>query len=86
MNLIVKTETCWLWIGNKTNTGTKYGRYKGKPAHRVVWEFLKGKIPDKLEIDHLCRITLCVNPEHLEPVTKSENMKRLHEFQRNRKC
>lgn len=29
-----------------------------------------------LTIDHLCRNPLCVNPDHLEPVTNSENVRR----------
>lgn len=42
-------------------------------AHRAIYEALVGKIPDGLVLDHLCRITRCINPEHLEPVTVAEN-------------
>ena len=45
-------------------------------AHRVSYEMAKGKIPDGLQLDHLCRMTLCVNPSHLEPVTPKENIRR----------
>jgi hypothetical protein len=49
-------------------------------AHRASYEFFVGPIPDGLEIDHVwtrgCRHTNCVNPEHLEPVTRAENMRR----------
>ncbi len=73
-----KTETCWLWVGAVTDNG--YGNFRKKrksiPAHRVSYELLIGPIPDGLELDHLCRVRNCVNPEHLEPVTRQENVKR----------
>ena len=45
-------------------------------AHRMAYTEAKGPIPDGLEIDHLCRVKTCVNPEHLEAVTRRENMLR----------
>jgi hypothetical protein len=45
-------------------------------AHRVTYEALVGSIPDGLDLDHLCRNRGCCNPEHLEPVTKAENLLR----------
>jgi len=45
-------------------------------AHRYFYEVLKAVIPVGHEIDHLCRITSCVNPSHLEAVTHAENMRR----------
>lgn len=46
------------------------------PAHRLVYEYEVGPIPDGLTIDHLCRNTICVNPSHMEPVTNAENARR----------
>lgn len=74
---VVKGDDCWEWTGCKTNG---YGRFKfeGKMvrAHRWSYEQAKGRIPDGLQIDHLCRNTSCVNPDHLEAVTAFENTQR----------
>jgi hypothetical protein len=50
--------------------------YKQLKAHRVSYEMYKGPIPDGLQIDHLCRVTICVNPAHLEAVTGKVNCQR----------
>ncbi|MFL2002166.1 HNH endonuclease signature motif containing protein [Microbacterium sp. A1-JK] len=67
------TDTCWLWLGPQIKG---YGKSHGTTAHRVVYRALVGPIPEGLELDHLCMRKLCVNPEHLEPVTRAENMRR----------
>ena len=77
-------SNCWLWTAStiKSRGGSKYGVFTfGSPgqtglAHRFSHEHFKGFIPKGLEIDHLCRNTLCVNPDHLEAVTHSENQRR----------
>jgi hypothetical protein len=69
---------CWLWLGSGNQYG--YGRMlinrQSFLAHRVSYEIHKGPIPDGLELDHLCRVRCCVNPDHLEPVTHEENVRR----------
>lgn len=45
-------------------------------AHRVVWTHLRGPIPPRFTIDHLCKRPACVNVEHLEVVTQHENVLR----------
>lgn len=68
---------CIEWIASTNGAG--YGtlsinRHGGKIlAHRFSYEHHKGPIPDGLHIDHLCRNTLCVNPDHLEAVTQRVN-------------
>lgn len=69
---------CWVWKGAKGYKGYGALTYVGKitPAHRYSYEYYKGPIPQGLVIDHLCRNTLCVNPDHLEPVTTKTNLLR----------
>lgn len=67
------TETCWLWVGP---VWKGYGKFAGTTAHRVVYLRSGGTIPEGLELDHVCRKPLCVNPKHLEPVTREENARR----------
>ena len=58
--------------------------YRVVPAHRVVYTVLHGPIPIGLDLDHLCRNTRCVNPEHLEPVTAAENNRRAQGYGRRK--
>ena len=75
---------CWIWQletvkpGRRTTGG--YGKMgiKGKYwlAHRWYYERSKGPIPEGLQLDHLCEVRACVNPDHLEPVTPLVNTRR----------
>ena len=74
-----KTETCWLWTASTTTAGYGQFHYEARRmvmAHRMAYELIVGPIPDGLELDHLCRIRRCVNPAHLEAVTRKENVRR----------
>ena len=75
---IRKTSYCWIWIGNIGGRG--YGTIHIRPkvylAHRVVYQLYYGPIVGDLTLDHLCRNRRCVNPDHLEPVTRGENVLR----------
>ena len=77
--LIIEPETgCLLWTGamtrgygvvGSTGRGTQY-------VHRLMYEWFVGPIPTGLQIDHLCRVTRCASPAHLEAVTGAENLRR----------
>ena len=41
-----------------------------------MYEFANGPIAEGLEIDHLCRVRHCVNPDHLEAVESKVNTRR----------
>ena len=74
-----KTDGCWEWLGYVNPGG--YGRYidpeqKGWQAHRKAWVLTGRELIAGMELDHLCRNRSCVNPEHLEQVTKQENIRR----------
>lgn len=81
-------DGCWGWSATHDRDGyglwqpsgddaKKYGLEKKRVAHRVMWELLRGPIPPEFtDIDHLCKFRGCMNPDHLEPVTHLENMKR----------
>lgn len=68
---------CWLWHGARCGpAGREYGKIGDRYIHRVMYERHVGPIPPGLDLDHLCRVRLCVNPAHLEPVTRGENIRR----------
>lgn len=72
------SEECWLWTGplNDAGYGRVYFNKRQTRAHIMAYTLLIGPVPDGLELDHLCRVRRCANPEHLEPVTHGENMRR----------
>lgn len=78
LNKIQHQNNCWIWTGAKENNG--YGQFnlnqKTRIAHRLSYELFIGDIPNGKELDHLCKNRSCVNPDHLEPVTHKENIRR----------
>ena len=79
---VVKTPYCHVWTGGTTGHKTHpYGNFRiGERmflAHRVAYYLSTGENPPAgMVIDHVCRVTRCVNPEHLEVVTQQENLAR----------
>ncbi|BBA98295.1 hypothetical protein RVR_10508 [Actinacidiphila reveromycinica] len=74
--------SCWEWTARRSEDG--YGRYtftsegqkKDVGAHRLAYVLSIGPIGDGLTLDHRCRNRGCVNPDHLEPVTRRVNVLR----------
>jgi hypothetical protein len=74
---------CWPWTAriDRYGYGCAYlprpGRHGGIGAHRLSYVLAFGSEPEAgLEIDHLCRVRRCVNPLHLEAVSKKVNSHR----------
>lgn len=85
MRWVVTDGTCWRATRGLRKDGYCQIQLTGKRApkvlgHRLVFEHFVGPIPDGLELDHVwargCRFRSCVNPAHLEPVTRSVNVLR----------
>jgi hypothetical protein len=78
--LVDSSTGCWNWQLSIREDG--YGRDSGhagiqtRLAHRSVYEQMRGPLSKELELDHLCRNRRCVNPDHLEPVSKTVNLAR----------
>ena len=75
---------CWLWLGDRNRNGyglQSHGGFK-EVTHKTSWEAHRGPVPRGHVLDHLCRNRLCGNPEHLEPVSISENTLRGNEARR----
>lgn len=72
----IQEQNCWIWTGAKEKGNMGYGKLGPHVAHRLVYETLRSRVPKGLELDHLCRNPLCVNPDHLSPVTHRENVLR----------
>lgn len=80
--VVIDPETgCWVWHGalqpNGYGTIGRGGKTAGNSlTHQVTYRHFVGPVPDGLDLDHLCRNRACCNPDHLEPVTRSENIRR----------
>lgn len=76
---VIPCGGCWEWTARLNRDG--YGEFwwddRAQKAHRVAYELMVGPIPDGLTLDHLCRNRCCVNPNHLEPVSITVNIRRM---------
>lgn len=78
----IEENGCWTWTGSTHPLGYGYcsirieGEVHTVRAHRLAWMLAVGPIPDGLSVDHLCENKICCNPDHLEPVTHQENVRR----------
>ena len=83
-------QGCWLWLGQVNAWGYGHfrrtlapGVHRTVKAHRFAYTLAVGPIPPGLTLDHLCGWPACVRPEHLEPVSAAENLRRRHARRRN---
>lgn len=72
---------CWEWTASRNKAGYGYiglcdGTTRPILAHRASWMLFRGELMPGLVIDHLCRNTSCINPDHLEQVAVRENVMR----------
>jgi hypothetical protein len=69
---------CWIWQKALSNRGYAVAHVPGTKrvtsGYRVAYELFVGPIPEGLELHHECRDGRCVNPQHVRPVTRGENM------------
>lgn len=79
--ITLSDDGCWIY---PTCSSERYGVLIRKDeghrsavsTHRFVYSEIVGEIPERLQLDHLCRVRACCNPDHLEPVTQAENIRR----------
>lgn len=71
---------CWIWLLYRNEDGYGVMWYaeneNSERAHVVYYERAKGSVPEGKELHHVCETKACVNPDHLEPLTKSEHIRR----------
>ena len=76
---------CWNWTAGLNSKGYGYlwvPPVKGKPspkrghtlqAYKLAYVWKYGPVPEGMELDHECRNTRCVNPDHVKPKTRRQN-------------
>ena len=78
---VVKTDSCWLWVGALYKSG--YGRMRflhdgvmrEESVHRVSWKLFHGPFDESLKVLHKCDIPSCVNPSHLFLGSQKDNVR-----------
>lgn len=76
-------DGCWMWTAGTGGNGYGYIRDDlgvARAAHRIAYELTHGHIPAGLDIDHTCRNRACVNPHHLQSVTRKQNLENRSSF------
>jgi hypothetical protein len=78
-----RIDGCLVWTGRLSKGGYGVLRIGSRGidrrtvfVHRWHWEFINGKVPKGLDLDHLCRVRSCLEPSHLDPVTRRVNILR----------
>jgi hypothetical protein len=76
---------CWLWTGAKSHGyGSFYINGRLVRAHRYAYTLFVGSIPEGMDLHHICNVTDCVNPKHLEPLSSKDHMEKTPGIWHNR--
>ena len=72
---VTKSTDCHNWNAARQKQGYGMFSYDGKsmPAHRFSYLLHKGDIAENMVVHQTCENSGCVNPDHLELQTKSQN-------------
>jgi len=72
---------CWEWQGAKDRNGYGVVMWQGKlrRAHRQSYEWENGELPKEIYACHQCDNRGCVNPDHIQPGSPSDNLKEAHD-------
>ena len=80
---VERSGDCWLWRGGTVvHGGYRQIRHGSGPkwlAHRLTYTLTYRPLAAGEEVDHLCRRSNCINPDHLEAVSRAENLRRRDE-------
>ncbi len=71
---------CLLWEGKDNGVYATYSTplFRTKLVHRIMYRLEGRWLPDWLTLDHRCRVTFCINPDHMDVVSREENSRRRH--------
>lgn len=73
---------CYVPISHKLNADgyfrKNWGNRRSNDAHaemfhRAIYRMHNGEIPAGYEVDHMCRVRACCNPDHLQLLTRSDH-------------
>lgn len=69
-------DDCWIWLG-RSNLGYGVFYFDGEEckAHRLMYELSYGSIPERFDVHHKCCVKLCVNPSHLEALSRASHIR-----------
>ena len=75
---------CWLWMAALKRDG--YAKFTShSTGHKMAFLHWNGVVPEGKEIDHICGVKCCVNPQHLQAITHKENVAKSGSWDFNRR-
>jgi hypothetical protein len=81
-NKVIKTDGCWIWTGQRSQSSLRYGKFnycvlhkqKTISAHRFSYLITYGSISEAECVRHTCDNPICVRPDHLIIGTQADNI------------